>query len=171
MLPIVTLPTLTLRDRSREITRAELLSTKTKKLIKDMIPTMYGDDGIGLAAPQVGENLRICVVGKDALPKLTIDNKHLTVDLVLVNPVWTKINKKTAWDTEGCLSVPGIFGEVKRYTNIEVTAWNELGEEIKFMAQDFFARVIQHEVDHLDGILFIDKAKNLYKLDKKASRL
>lgn len=156
MLPIVKLPTPTLRVRSSEVSRELLASPEIQKLITDMIPTMYGDDGIGLAAPQVGHNIRICVVGKEATP----DKKN---DMVLVNPVWERNTNKTAVDYEGCLSVPKKFGKVKRYTDIHVTAWDEHGNEISFDAKKFFARVIQHEVDHLDGILFIDKATDVFE--------
>lgn len=170
MLPIVKLPTPSLRVRSQEIDRATLLSTDVQNLIRDMIPTMYGDDGIGLAAPQVARNIRVCVVGKEAVdmddrPIRGKGKSKAEKDLVLVNPVWERMSKKTAWDTEGCLSVPKKFGKVKRYTNIQVTAWDENGNELNFVAKNFFARVIQHEVDHLDGILFIDKAKGIYDVD------
>ncbi len=170
MLPIIKLPTPSLRVRSKEIDRDTLKSPKIQQLIQDMIPTMYGDDGIGLAAPQVAQNIRICVIGKEAVH---MDNRptgkgkksSATKDLVLVNPVFERLSKKTAWDTEGCLSVPKKYGKVKRFTEIEVTAWDEHGNDLKFVAKKFFARVIQHEVDHLDGILFIDRAPSVYDVE------
>lgn len=158
MLPIVKLPAPSLRERSIEVDRTRLLSPDTQQLIDAMIPTMYDDDGIGLAAPQVAKNIRICVVGKEA-------DKSLAGDLVLVNPVWTKNSKKTKIEDEGCLSVPGKFGKVKRYTDIHVEAWDRHGNALSFDAKQFFARVIQHEVDHLNGILFIDKATDIYDVD------
>jgi peptide deformylase len=157
-LPIVKLPTPSLRERSVEITKDILLSENTQKFIDDMIPTMYGDDGIGLAAPQVGKNIRVCVIGKEA-------DKGLSDDLVLVNPVWEKNSPKTKTEDEGCLSVPGKFGKVKRFTNIHVDALDRHGNPLSFEAKHFFARVIQHEVDHLNGILFIDKATDIYEVD------
>lgn len=170
MLPIVKLPTPSLRERSVEIDRDVLLSNDVQKLIRDMIPTMYGDDGIGLAAPQVGHNIRVCVIGKEAVhmderPGESKKKSKATKDLVLVNPVWERLSKKTAWDTEGCLSVPKQYGKVKRYTEIQVSAMDEHGNPLNFVAKKFFARVIQHEVDHLDGILFIDKAIDIYDVD------
>ncbi len=169
MLPIIKLPTPSLRQRSIEIDRETLLSPDVQQLIKDMIPTMYGDDGIGLAAPQVARNIRVCIVGKEAVH---MDNRpngkeksKVDKDLVLVNPVWERVSKKTAWDTEGCLSVPKKYGKVKRYTEIKVSAWDEKGNPLEFVAKKFFARVIQHEVDHLDGVLFIDKAKGVYDVE------
>ncbi len=162
MLKIIKIPTPSLRERSVEIDRDFLLSVNTQELIDEMIPTMYDDDGIGLAAPQVDNNVRILVVGKEAINK---DHDLAGQDLVLVNPVWERTSRKTAWDTEGCLSVPKTFGKVKRYKNIYVEAWDRDGHELKFKATDFFARVIQHEVDHLDGILFVDKAKDIYEVE------
>ncbi len=170
-LPITMLPTQTLRDRSRELTKKEILSPEIQKLIVDMVPAMYANDGIGLAAPQVGVNVRLCIIGKDALhrdkrpDKTGFDPKKK--DLVLVNPVYQKLTKKFAKDSEGCLSVPGYYGEVKRYQEIYVTALSETGEPIEFAAKNFFARVIQHEVDHLNGVLFIDRAPDLYHGEHK----
>ena len=155
MLPIVKIPDPRLRIRSEEIEQTMLASADVQEFIHDMIPTMYGDDGIGLAAPQVGRNIRIAIIGKDA-------DKSLKTDLVLVNPVWEKISKKTNTDVEGCLSVPKQFGKVKRCTDIEVTALDSAGKKLHFKAHKFFARVIQHEVDHLNGILFIDKATDIF---------
>ena len=92
-------PTKSLRERSIEVDRDFLLSDETQTLISKMIPTMYEDDGVGLAAPQVGKNIRLCIIGKEA-------DKSLKKDLVLFNPVWEKNSRKTVWDAEGCLSVP-----------------------------------------------------------------
>jgi len=156
MLKIITLPTPSLRERSKEIDRDFLLSPQTQKLIDEMIPKMYESDGIGLAAPQIAHNIRICIIGKDS-------DKKLKEDLVLVNPTWKKSSKKKNTDLEGCLSVPHTFGKVIRYTHIDVQALDRHGNKISFSAKKFLARVIQHEVDHLDGILFIDKATEIYK--------
>lgn len=127
-----------------------------------MISTMYGADGMGLAAVQVGHNIRICVIGKQAIPE-----KHQLKqeDLILINPVWVKTGLRKLEDVEGCLSVPKKYGKVKRYKNIKVTALDALGNPLSFSASDLLARVIQHEVDHMDGVLFIDKAKNVYEVD------
>ncbi len=157
---IVTIPTPTLRDRSKEVTRDFVLLPETQQFIQDLVMTMYADDGIGIAAPQVGNNIRICIIGKEATP----DKKH---DLVLINPTWEKTSRKTDWDTEGCLSVPKTYGKVKRFTTIHVEALDTQGNPLSFDAKKFFARVIQHEVDHLDGVLFIDKAKDTYTVEKR----
>ncbi len=159
MYPIITTPTPSLRDRSLEVTRDFVLQPETQQFIQNLIVTMYADDGIGIASPQVGKNIRICVVGREATP----EKAH---DLVLINPVWTKISRRTNWDIEGCLSVPKVYGKVKRYNQIHVEALDASGNPLSFDAKKFFARVIQHEVDHLDGILFIDKAKDTYTVEK-----
>lgn len=155
MLKIITLPAKSLTQRSKEIDPDFLLSAEVQKLIAAMIPKMYTSDGIGLAAPQIGKNIRICIIGKEA-------DKNLKEDLVLVNPVWEKTSKKKNVEIEGCLSVPNTSGKVSRYTNIQVNGLDRLGKQISFVAKKFFARVIQHEVDHLNGILFIDKAKDIF---------
>ena len=155
MLKIVTLPAPSLRERSKEIDRDFLLSEKTQKLMDEMIPVMYEHDGVGLAAPQIGHNIRVCVLAK-------IADKTLKKELILVNPTWEKISKKKNTDTEGCLSAPNIFGKVVRYSDIHVEAWDRHGKKLSFDAKKFFARVIQHECDHLNGILFIDKAIELF---------
>lgn len=163
MLPIVTYPTESLNERSIELDQDFIVSEKIQTLIDDMIPTMYEDDGIGLAAPQVGNNIRICVIGKEAIKLDKKTDLACEYDIVLVNPIWEKISRKKEWDTEGCLSVPKTFGKVRRYRDIQVDAHDRHGNPVSFEAHGFFARVIQHEVDHLDGILFIEKAKDIYE--------
>lgn len=162
MLEIIKLPALSLREKSKEIDHDFLLSKETRKLIQEMIPIMYSYDGIGLAAVQVGHNIRICVIGKQAIPE-----KHQLKqeDMILVNPVWVKTNLRKVENVEGCLSVPKKYGKVKRYKNIKVTALDASGNPLSFSASDLLARVVQHEVDHMDGVLFIDKAKDVYEND------
>lgn len=168
MLPIVKLPTESLRERSVEIDQQTLALPETQKLIDDMIPTMYGDDGIGLAAPQVGHNIRLFVIGKEALKNYKIQQWgcfNEKEDLAIINPVWYKLTRKTAWDIEGCLSVPKTFGKVRRYKDIHLEALDRYGKTISLDAHGYLARVIQHETDHLNGVLFIDKAKGVYTVD------
>lgn len=158
MLKIITLPNEILRKRSKEIDRELILSDKIKKLIAEMLVIMKTADGVGLAAPQVGESIRLCVINQ------TADEANLKNDLVLINPVWKKLSIKKDVMEEGCLSVPKTYGKVKRYVKIKVEALDERGETISFTASGLLARVIQHEVDHLDGVLFIDKAKDVYTI-------
>ena len=104
------------------------------------------------------------MIGKEALKM----DKHNTLpieDLVLINPTWQKITKKTHVELEGCLSVPKTYGKVKRYKNVYVEALNRKGERIEFEANNFFAKAVQHEVDHLEGVLFIDKASGIYQVE------
>ena len=166
MLLEVTLePNPILHKKGRDLTVAELGKPEMKKLIKNMVETMYVKDGVGIAAPQVGQSLQLCVIAKKFSP---INQNE---DLILVNPVWKKMSILKAWDTEGCLSVPLIYGEVKRYTKIKVQALNQHGEKIEFVAKDFPARIVQHEVDHLNGILFIEKARKLQKIKSTEQEL
>ncbi len=136
-----------------------ILTPNFQNFISDMIATMYVKDGVGLAAPQVGRSIKLCVIAKEYTPSKK--------DLCLINPEWTKQSIKKNWDEEGCLSVPGIYGEVSRYSTIKVKALDHEGTHLEFVARDFFARIIQHEVDHLNGILFIEKAKNLHRLGRE----
>ncbi len=124
------------------------VTKKINKLLNDMLQTMYTSNGVGLAAPQVGENLRLVVMDVGEGP------------VCLVNPVLDQPEGEEI-DQEGCLSLPGIVGEVKRAAKIRVSALNGNGKQIRFFAEGLFARCLQHEVDHLDGILFVDKAIRL----------
>lgn len=157
ILPIVTRPNPILTTPTRPVSPAELTTEKIKKLIADMTDTMYAADGVGIAANQVNVNMAITVIAKKFA--------GTTKDLVLVNPVWKKNTRKQVYDTEGCLSVPGVTGEVKRYTEITVNALTATGKPIAFIAYDYLARIVQHETDHLNGILFIDKARKVTNIE------
>lgn len=119
---------------------------ETRRLIAEMGQLMYAARGVGLAAPQIGKSVRLVVY--DAGEGLC----------VLINPTLSKLRGEQFEPEEGCLSIPGLRGVVKRATEITVQAQDENGKAVKFRAVDFAARVIQHEVDHLNGILFIDHA-------------
>jgi len=114
-------------------------------LIKDMAETMYADSGVGLAAPQVGVSKRIIVIDgeEDGL-------------IVLINPMLVKSEGELV-EEEGCLSIPGIYSQVKRSSQVTVKALNENGDPIEMTKEGLAARALQHEIDHLDGILFIDR--------------
>ncbi|MEK7644639.1 MAG: peptide deformylase [Patescibacteria group bacterium] len=168
-IPIVKLPAASLRQPSLPIDRREIKSKKIQELVVALIPTMYAADGIGIAAPQVGKNIRLCVIGKMAFKKhkrVNGANESTDTDMALINPSWVKLSKKTAVDVEGCLSVPGKQGKVRRYRDILVSAMNASGENVEFEAHGYLARVVQHEVDHLDGILFVDRAIEIYDTAK-----
>lgn len=155
-----------LREKSEELKTEELQKEKIKQLILDMTKTMKEKDGVGLAAPQVGVSKRIIAI------EIAADNPrypgHSAVSsLVLINPKILKKSWKKEVMEEGCLSLPEIFGLVKRSVKITVVTLDRNGKKIKFRAAGFFARVIQHEVDHLDGVLFIDRAKEIVKGKEK----
>ncbi len=147
ILPLVYHPDSRLRERSTEISPAEI--SALKNLAEDMIKTMIADKGIGLAAPQVGRLIRLIIVNsKDGAQ-------------AMINPVLKKKSLRQEWGEEGCLSIPGVFGDVKRYKAVECEFIDLEGKIQNAKAKGLLARVIQHEIDHLDGILFIDKAKNI----------
>ena len=145
MLKIVKIPDPILTKKTALIKNidAEIL-----KLAEEMIKTCKAANGIGLAAPQIGQSIRMCI----------IDLEHMGVPpFVLINPKIISKSFKKVEIEEGCLSIPGVFGTVRRPAKIKVEALNLTGEKNKFDADGMVARVIQHEVDHLDGILFTSK--------------
>ncbi len=151
-----------LRTRAREIERAELKHPALQKLIDDMIDTMHEYHGVGLAAPQIHEALRIFVAAIDPGQEepLAPDSDPM----VFVNPVITPVGSEVCEDWEGCLSIPDIRGRVPRARAIKVTAMDRTGGKIEIASNDFPARVIQHETDHLDGILFFDRMRSFESL-------
>ncbi|EKD66915.1 MAG: hypothetical protein ACD_48C00677G0001 [uncultured bacterium] len=163
LLPLTKIPTPSLHEHSRRLTKEEILSPEIQQLIQDMIPTMYKEQGIGLAAPQVGVNIQLCIIGKEAIPENFFPT-NISKDLVLINPTYTRTGRKVVLETEGCLSVPGKQGKVKRYKQIYVEALDEQGEPIHFEAHGYLAHVAQHETDHLNAILYIDKADTVWDI-------
>lgn len=134
-------------------------------LIDDMIPTMYERDGVGLAAPQVGHGFRVAV--------LTPDPEHFeqyrekkNEALVIINPVMMHHSLFREEGEEGCLSVPEIFGLVRRWKSVTVRYLDREGKKKTIKASGLLARCLQHEIDHLDGMLFIDRTKKLYRVPK-----
>ncbi|MGB9848155.1 MAG: peptide deformylase [Minisyncoccia bacterium] len=126
------------------------LSDEHQKLIEKMKVIMKKSDGVGLAANQIGVDLQIAIV--------EYQNKSYT----LINPKIIKLSKKMELGEEGCLSVPGCIGVVPRAKKIVVETFDKDGKKIKIKEKDMLARIIQHEIDHLNGILFVDKAKEIY---------
>ena len=147
MLEIITHPNPILRKKSQPVTN--VLAEKIQKLIPQMMEIMLAKDGVGLAAPQIGENIRVIVIA------------YKEKNLVIINPKILKKSLFKDWDEEGCLSVPNKYGQVKRHRSLTLKYLNEGGSEQKLKASGLLARIIQHEIDHLDGILFIDKANKL----------
>ena len=151
-----------LRTRAREIDRSELKQPSMQKLIDDMIDTMHEYHGVGLAGPQIHEGLRIFVaaITPDNEEPLSPENEPM----VFINPVITAVGNEIVEDWEGCLSIPDIRGRVPRARAINVTAMDRHGGTIDVTSHDFPARVIQHETDHLDGVLFLDRMRTFESL-------
>lgn len=123
------------------------------KLLDNMADTMYAANGVGLAAPQIGVSKRVIV----------IDVGEGLIELI--NPEFVEMEGKEI-DVEGCLSIPGILGEVDRNVRVKVKGLNRLGQEIIVTGEGLLARALQHEIDHLEGVLFIDKAQNVRKAEE-----
>lgn len=164
ILPILTYPDSRLREISKPV---EKVSKEIKTLVDNMLETMYQANGIGLAAPQVGELVRILVIdvrrisepedGEDTPESsLTELESKVQFPLVLINPVVVKGEGQTTYE-EGCLSVPGYYEEVNRYNWVRVEALNRNGEKFVLETDGLLAICIQHEMDHLEGKLFIDR--------------
>lgn len=146
-----------LRQSAKRVSKVD---QEIRELVRQMLQTMYSSDGIGLAAPQVAVAKQLIVV--DCEP----DNAA-TPPLVLINPKITKYSKDVCVYKEGCLSIPEVFLEVKRPEAIEVVYKDENGRPKTLIANDILARVIQHEMDHLTGVLFVDRVENKLALTEE----
>lgn len=145
MLKLVTIPNPILNKKT---TLVKEFDAGLQKLVAEMIETCRASNGIGLAAPQIGKSIRLCIINLE----------HMGLEpFALVNPKIVKKSWKKIILEEGCLSIPGVFGLVKRPVKIVVEAQNLDGKKSKLTADGLLARVIQHEIDHLDGILFTSK--------------
>lgn len=158
-----------LRETAKEVPEKEITGAKIKKVIRDMKKALATQgDGVAIAAPQIGVALRIFVVAGKIFEENFIRGEGLPEgkepsfpDLVFINPVITKTSKTKRWMHEGCLSVRPLWGEVERFTHATVTAYDETGKKFTRGAGGLLAHIFQHETDHLDGVLFIDKARNV----------
>ena len=155
-----------LRARAKLLEPADIKSPRIQQLIDDMFETMQEYQGVGLAAPQVHESLRLFVAG--FAPGVDDDDEEEEEERVplmaLINPEISVVGEDTADDWEGCLSIPDIRGRVTRAREIKVTAYDRRGRRVEINARGFTARVIQHETDHLDGVLFFDRMESLETL-------
>ncbi|HNT75399.1 MAG TPA: peptide deformylase [Anaerolineae bacterium] len=150
VLDIVTVGDPRLRQRSRPVRQ---ITPKILRLIDDMIDTMYEREGVGLAAVQVGELLRLIVIEVPEDEKIPDSGKLYMV----INPEIVKISRQTEVGREGCLSVPGYVGEVERATEVVVRGVDVRGKPLRLRLKGYVARVFQHEIDHCEGVLYIDK--------------
>lgn len=153
--PITMKGTPVLHARAAEVDPKELGTPEFSKFIDDMVETMYAAKGVGIAATQVGVGKRVFIAESSKGP------------IALINPVFVEKSKKLLTDDEGCLSIPGKYDTVKRHKSVKVEALTVTGEKITFEAHDFFARILQHELDHLDGKLYVDRVAEQKESPKK----
>jgi peptide deformylase len=156
VVPIVIEPNKVLHEKCDKIKE---FGPETKELVRNLLDTLNNaknPEGAGLAAPQIGVLKRACIVRRFTIDPKNPDTEQIE-HYVLINPKITSASKEKDVDWEGCLSIPNTYGRVKRPSKIKVRAYDVNGEELKITASGFFARVIQHEIDHLDGVLFTTK--------------
>ena len=154
-----------LRARARALNPSDIRSPEIQRLIDDMFDTMGEYQGIGLAAPQVYEGLRVFVAGTEAdLPIGDMSDDAPMPRFALINPELAPSGRAVELDWEGCLSIPDIRGQVPRARDITVRGFDRDGRRVEFKASGFPARVIQHETDHLDGVLFFDRMRSFETL-------
>ena len=177
---IVKEPDAVLRKQAEAVKKEEFSSKKLREIIENMSSALCNtEDGIGIAAPQIGISKRIFLASEEALaidkelenPDARFENKKEKNKAwqyyTFINPEILKVSAKKSAGAEGCLSVPKKYGDVPRAEKIRVRAYDENGKVFERGATKLFARLLQHEIDHLNGILFIDKAANLRKVDSK----
>lgn len=167
---IVTLPDPVLRRKARPVSAFDL---DLQRLIDDMVETMRAAPGVGLAAPQVGVAERLIIVEYAEPPEEDVaENEAEAVApkpevkprlYVVANPVIMKTSSETVVGVEGCLSIPGLVGEVERHASIQVNGLNRRGQPVKIRADGWLARIFQHEIDHVNGIVFPDRATRVWK--------
>ena len=149
-----------LRQPAKRISKVD---DQLRNTIKEMLQTMYSADGIGLAAPQVGINKQLIVID------IALDQPDKP-PLVLINPKIIKAGKDLCRSEEGCLSIPGVYLEVTRPEEIEVSYKNEQGKPCKLKATGLLSRAIQHEMDHLNGVMFVDRVENNIALNEELKK-
>ena len=160
-----------LRQKAKEVVQKEIGSRKIKDILRQMEKILAeSKEGVALAAPQIGEPLQIFIVKKAISPLLGggIAKPGL---MVFINPKIKKISKKKQIVPEGCLSVGNVYGAIKRAEKLTVEAYDEKGKKFTRGASGLLAQIIQHEIDHLNGILFIDKAITLQRVTSNAERV
>lgn len=146
----------------RKAQPVETVDDEVRRLLDDMVETMRAAPGVGLAGPQVNVPLRVIVVEYGEEPDEDENSKPVEKQLfTLVNPEITRESAETETATEGCLSIPGLVGDVKRAEAVTVKALNRRGQPVKIKASGWLARIFQHEIDHLNGVLFIDRAEKV----------
>lgn len=161
LLPIATVPDPILRRKARKVND---FGPELQKLIDDMVETMREAPGVGLAAPQVNSSLRVIVVEYGDEDDESAPLKLYTV----INPEIVRSSQEKEVGPEGCLSIPGFQGEVERLSDIIIKGQNRFGRPVRIKAGGWLARIFQHEIDHLDGVLFTDRADRVWKVEGEA---
>jgi len=165
---IVTPPNPTLRQKARVV---QTFDNDLQGLIDDMVETVRAANGVGLAAPQVDVSQRVLVIEyaegqEEPETEAEVEAEPNEPKLYIwVNPEITRHSNQTITANEACLSLPGYFGEVERHETVTIKGQNRRGDDIKLKAQGWLARVFQHEIDHLDGVLYIDRATEIWKVE------
>ena len=158
---IVTLPEPILRRKARPVTTFD---NDLQTLIDDMIETMREAPGVGLAAPQIGIPDRLIVIEYIDPPEDEEEQKEVKPKLyVMANPEIVKTSEEKVLGVEGCLSIPGLVGEVERFNMVQVKGLNRRGQPMKVKAEGWLARIFQHEIDHVNGVVFPDRATRVWK--------
>src|SRR5258707_13734045 len=160
---IVTLPDPVLRRKARAVSKFD---KPLQTLIEDMIETMRDAPGVGLAAPQVGISERVIVIEYANQPEEVEGEEREEVKpklYVMVNPEIVKASQEAVLGVEGCLSIPGLVGEVERFSMVQVKGLNRRGQPVKLKAEGWLARIFQHEIDHVNGIVYPDRATRVWK--------
>jgi peptide deformylase len=162
---IVIHPAPVLRRKARKVTT---FGPDLQKLIDDMVETMRQAPGVGLAAPQVDVSLRVIVV--EFAEREDIEDAPLKL-FTVVNPEIVRFSEETEVGVEGCLSIPGFAGNVERQRAVTVKGQNRLGKPVRIQVKGWLARIFQHEIDHLEGTLFIDRAERVWKLEEEGAEV
>lgn len=150
-----------LRMTAEEVPLEQIESKEIQEVLRDMSSALATqEDGVAICAPQIGKSYRAFVVSGRILTEIYQSETRLP-DRVFINPKIVKSSKKSEWMEEGCLSLRYLYGKVKRSTKVLVSAYDEKGKKFELSGSDLLAQIFQHEIDHLDGILFIDKAKDV----------
>ncbi|HEX2698071.1 MAG TPA: peptide deformylase [Anaerolineales bacterium] len=157
---IVTLPDPILRRKARPVKKFD---KDLQTLIDDMVDTMRDAPGVGLAAPQIGISERLIVIEYAEPPENEDDEEVKPKLYVVVNPEIVKTSAETEVGVEGCLSIPGLVGEVERFSKVQVKGLNRRGQPTKVNAEGWLARIFQHEIDHVNGIVYPDRAVRVWK--------
>ena len=160
---IVTLPEPVLYRKAQAVAKFD---PTLQTLIDDMIDTMRDAPGVGLAAPQVGISERLIVVEYAEQPEEKEGEEYKEVKpklYVMINPEIVKTSEETLMGVEGCLSIPGLVGEVERFSEIQIKGLNRRGQPMKVKAKGWLARIFQHEIDHINGVVFTQRATKVWK--------